>query len=263
MIKFSGKTERYLEGLLSPAEKAEFEALLKTDASLAHRVETQQKLLELIKARLKYRAEPLGDEDRRRLGLSAEDELRIDDDLEAFYFPHLKNDPRAAGRGRAPGLSRRGIAPLLKFAAALALVLVVSLALLTTVRNNRRTRLAEQLYSEYFLPGNDRLLSGIEDKSRQNSGTGARSNLSPAENLLLLAIQNMKNEKYPEASQVFEELSFRSQAQVSDCAGFYQALNFLRLGDYNTARRLFSELCSNPGDYRPAACEISDLLNKK
>lgn len=252
------KTERYIEGLLDDREKALFEAKLKNDPKLEKIVAERIKLQTIIEQKLQYNTAAFTAKELEDLGITRDQEKEIDEDLYEYYFkkkkendlPEQLDEPLSIYRRRSgfPGMI------LLRYAAGIALMFIVSISIWKYVEFREQKQIAREVFTNYFKPDEDPYLNSLSDPP---SGEITMASL------LFKTINEMREGNYKEAYKQFMLNEFRTEQKLIECSQFYNALNLLSMGRFKESREQLRILCSGYSVYSEKGCTILRELGDK
>jgi hypothetical protein len=281
------KIELYIEGQMSAEEIQDFEEILQKDVDLAHEVEQNIKLHDMLKKKLKYKSPSLQGFPENEL--SKTEELSIDDDLDNFLFNYegeISNEEKKLiqflenKKKENKVTDSRGIGLYLSIAATITLLLIFSISVKKLVNQHINKNISQTIFSEYYQPSSDpNLLEILPEEvifqeniliiKANGKKAGAemsfefmRSGEETNEELMNLSIIGIQNNELKIASSNLQLLMNVDNEKLALMSQWYYTLLQIKLKNFGTAKEYLKKIEKSNSIYSERAKEILFRLSK-
>jgi hypothetical protein len=277
-MNMQDKIDLYLENMMDPAEKMDFETKMKTNPDLAEEVEKRIHINNTLEKNLEYDSVFNSKEDRKLFPRAVE--YSIEEDIIRFHKE--KNGIEAEDQIKL----RRKIRDIInknenevneaqiiyKVAASLAfLILIISTLMFYTFRqHSERSRKASILAEAFFKPEEDKYISNLKDSILFMRNTVETDFLNPEQyklmkeyisgNALLLdAISDINSRDYEASFKKFEKLNSHLHGINHSAFYWYYSILLFMDGNYKEASAILNELSNDNNNYK----SMADSLNRE
>ena len=282
------KIDLYIDGLLSPEEKAAFIEELKVNKVLKKEFDERLEFHNCMKKHFQYPYEKLSHEDREKLELSEEDDFKINEDIE--YAKALKNKNQTKiiksflsfykkNHKFSVNKNIRLLTIISGVAAGLIIIIFLGLGVTNVYTYLKYNKSSEIAFNKFFTPQTDPFI--IENKPEfiviNSSGLAidknydlpdyyrydevVRGNNEQNLNVIYFALIDAQNEKISVALQSIRQFLEYNDPFIYPEINLYYALLLLKDNNYNEAIEVLLVLSEMENDISAKAEEILKLLN--
>ncbi len=305
-MNLSEKIDLYLDGLLNDNEKLEIEKRIEKDPEFAGKVLEWKSMDTMISNFLEYpkskpdgrQRQPTPDQPlppmenlspsndlinpgfETEKQLSPRQELEINDDLFRFYLKAPVNDlneQRIKSRiehsfGQRGKNSRYKKMTFLRMAAGFGLVIILTVAIFTFLKERQFKRKLNMAYETYYNPFLDSNLSTLANEAGFSTFTEVQKTLGEVKiisrndgqsslELLLSGVNQMHYGNFETAKSDLSAGMESSELSISDAAKWYYSLILIKEKEVPEATRLLNQLSSSGSVYAKQSEQIMESLS--
>lgn len=267
------EADKYFDGLLSRKERKKFKENIKNNPEIKAYLDQR----EFLEAKL------------REYFLDKEDiDKTAENDVKDYLKNYIGNNERESEfktiistLSKSEKKNRFFLNPaVLNIAAAVALLIIISVGFSNKFIQNNKQRKYLELYAQYFEPERDFNSESIISNGQNSITYSYYDTYSPSElndkfynivrsgsyndeSLVYFSILQLKNENYDMALTQLKEILQYASPPVSDMACWYYSLANLKIGKKKTAIENLTNLCEGSSKYMEDACELLNIIANK